>query len=211
MSNIGKLTTPSGEGASITIDNDIIKVTKNIVFDNNTLIGYTEDWPNELYLSANIDVRETESPTALGNSAFIALRNNNYTGAEGPGSFTIGLRTPATSERDSVYRTLQATTDSEELTWHYKPIETVYDIDDSYIKYSNGLLIQWLFSSSTGTDAVTVTFPIAFKTNEYRCIGVDTGSARYPIGIKKQSTSSVLVYGGEGTWGIDIIAIGRWR
>ena len=196
-SNTGKLTTPSGEGAYIEAKDDELYINKPITVES----GFDTVLKRDVTNKALVIVGGTK----MANSATLILRGIDETSYPTmPGSFAIRTR-----KADGEYGQLKGFED--DLTWNNKVIDSIYSFGNNYIQYTNGLAICWLFVSNTGTSAYTFTLPIAFKDMEYRCFGCDTGSARYSVAVQKLSTSSVNIYCGEGTWGVNVLAIGRWK
>ena len=206
--NIGKLTTPSGEGASIECTSNYLKdnETEVIIINN---IGTLRSNTSNLYKSLEL----TSDPNEwASNGAYISLRSSLAGYSPSVINLLSSLNGNITSleifPNGDIVSYIKNSTDG---TQHHRNIESIYSFSNNHIQYTNGLAICWLFVSNTGTSAYTFTLPIAFKDTEYRCFGCDTGSARYSVAVQKLSTSSVNIYCGEGTWGVNVLAIGRWK
>jgi len=74
---------------------------------------------------------------------------------------------------------------------------------DGYVKFGNGLIIQWGFSNTSGS--TTVTFPTAFTSTNYVAVGNSTGGSYVVINRNSQSTTSMTM---SNTVSFEWIAIG---
>lgn len=92
---------------------------------------------------------------------------------------------------------------------------------NGYVKFSNGLLMQWGYSSSSGIKK-SITLPLSFKNTNYKVVPVmrrtEQSTTNLTCDIYSKSVSSFVMYGlyhatdvnnGASTSGFDWIAIGE--
>ena len=91
-------------------------------------------------------------------------------------------------------------------------IESIHSSSSNYIRYTNGIAICWGTLSGTASTAY-ITFPITFANGNYRAFAIDTGGAKCATAIGSRTTSNCILYcyNSGNTWGVDWIAIGRWK
>lgn len=92
---------------------------------------------------------------------------------------------------------------------------------NGYVKFSNGLLMQWGYSSSSGIKK-SITLPLSFKNMNYKVVPVmrrtEQSTTNLTCDIYSKSVSSFVMYGlyhatdvnnGASISGFDWIAIGE--
>ena len=173
--NIGKLTTPSGEGASIELYED---GTYNISGTNSQPLTFkfgklwdhvTSNGGQEYQLTMGADRKE---------GAYLSLRTQDESNGEYKGAFFLGA-VDVSNNLSSSLRGLP----NNSLTWNNKEIEVIEEIYHKststndcnwYKKYSNGLVEMSGQLNTPSTVAansnvtVVVTLPFAMKDNNYQ-------------------------------------------
>ena len=70
----------------------------------------------------------------------------------------------------------------------------MFDFGNNYIKFPNGLIIQWgteYLSTGAGT---TINLKVAFKTVNYSVSAIDGGAGTYILGIDNHQINSFRVF-----------------
>lgn len=82
---------------------------------------------------------------------------------------------------------------------------------NGYVKFANGLILQWGAYSGTGKNGYTVSLPISYHNNHYCCVvtGYKTSMDNDPAVVGNLSLSSFNYYAGTGVSGCRFISIGR--
>lgn len=73
-------------------------------------------------------------------------------------------------------------------------VENLFNFGNNYIKFSNGLIIQWgteYLSTGAGT---TINLKVAFKTTDYSVSATDGGAGTYILGISDHQINSFRVF-----------------
>jgi len=84
------------------------------------------------------------------------------------------------------------------------PSDVVGFADDGYVKFGNGLIMQW-GQESIGDTSVDVTFPIEFPTACLNVVGTayrsnQTGGLTNALAIKTLPTTTVVVFNTATVW-----------
>ena len=84
------------------------------------------------------------------------------------------------------------------------PVDVVGFADDGYLKFDNGLIMQW-GQESIGDTSVDVTFPIEFPTACLNVVGTayrsnQTGGLTNALAIKTLPTTTLVVFNTATVW-----------
>lgn len=80
---------------------------------------------------------------------------------------------------------------------------------NGYVKFGNGIILQWGKYYVTSGSSVQITLPTAFSsTTSYGFVCTDGGSARVAMGFTRNSSTKVTIYAANSGNGGDWIAIG---
>ena len=154
--NIGKLTTPSGDGARIEVTENIININKTIRTPNGFIDVISEEAINnnlsELLISSG------DEYLAGGYIALRSLKDELL-----PGGFLVGCKNKD-NLNVSLTGHIDPNTNKAYLFFNSKLIDSIYSFGDNYIQYTNGLLICWGYIQYTLTNTI-VNFPIAYIRN----------------------------------------------
>ena len=205
--NIGKLTTPSGDGARIEVHDTKINITAPLANPSNGNLSYLND-------NKHIATILSGENNYNDGSCVLCFSNNS---TNNPGQLWLRTQTGIGPN------VLKVTTKPDELTINNKPIDTIYSSGNNYIKYTNGLLIQW------GRDYIpinsaskTISFYIPYLENDDNAYNtyissncVDVVSYIFHSYYKSASDFTVISHLSDGTllgnkyfkW----LAIGRWK
>ena len=126
--NIGRLTTPSGEGASITVypEGNLITIDGGLRFINNHEFITCDDTCYSLVLHSSV---------TNNTGAFIQLHNRNRSTYPGEVRF-------CTCNEDGSNTLFRACTDGK-LLWGGRNLEGIFSKGSNYIKYTNGLCFNF--------------------------------------------------------------------
>ena len=218
--NIGKLTTPNNDGASIEVDSNLIKINNPLEFDYRGKIRYD---PNQKWFA----IQDHYPDGDLDKGPFILLADgdkypedhtNNYQN----GAVTLCARSKGESNK-TVLAIIQRKTNNLTLNNIIDNVSTISIIDsilrqgNNYIQYTSGLLICQ--SPVIAGDEV-VTYPIPFIELPALAFGYmanDVVNARMGYAINYSNTGFTCkirnIIGGDLVTQSDIsyIAIGRWK
>ena len=178
--NIGKLTAPSGEGASIEVNSDNI-IFNNLIYFPTTPIN-TDGLRCSIVGTSNNELR------------FFANKYNSTTGINTAALFLYGSDIDSLSGQFRL-RAYNKTTDEKydligrtngDLLFNNLKIESVYSSSTNHIQYTNGLLIQWGYINQVSSAGSTVTLPIAYKDGNYGISAVRsaTGNGETNLNIR---------------------------
>ena len=228
MSNIGRLTTPSGEGASIEVNETEIIVNKNIKVNGGGYIGYNKEWPNEIVISPdNMDM----------NSSCVSIYNQQHTSKGQLNLFARNMEDDLACSLKMFYNgriryAWGSTRYTEVESWLVGIVSESYTDNYWYRKWSNGILEQgykqninitenhmaWLTKDSQVYFGTGVwTYPIPFISEPYIQVstkdiitGTVCGSC---IGdnITSINTNYYVYAGKTGSNIVHIYAYGRWE
>lgn len=89
---------------------------------------------------------------------------------------------------------------------------SVKKASNGYIKFSNGIIIQWGRVSIDATSNSTITLPTAFTSTNYKVTATiysTTATSQKNVSVYNYTTTSFIMYNGQGgTMSYDWIAIG---
>lgn len=79
--------------------------------------------------------------------------------------------------------------------------------DNGYVKFANGLIVQWGYHSTTATYDV-VYYPLAFSSRIYTSLGCDDGTARYSYSVGPDSLTTFHIAAPRSGCGVYWLAVG---
>ena len=218
--NIGKLTTPSGEGASIEIDSNLIKINNPLEFDSRGKIRYDS---NQKWM-----VLQNHYPDGdLDKGPFILLHDSDKYSKDHINDYRNGCISIA-ARYDENNKTVLSITKNKgfsniSINQVTDGIPVVSSIDSvvsngtNYIQYTSGLMLYWDYS--VNYDEV-VTYPIPFislpalsfgylsKGEQYTNIGyaVNSSTSGFTCKIRNLINDTLATQSN-----VSCLAIGRWK
>ena len=200
--NIGKLTTPSGDGASIEVHDTKINITASLTNPSNGNLSYLND-------NKHIATILSGENNYNDGSCVLCFSNNS---TNNPGQLWLRTQTGIGPN------VLKVTTKPDELTINNKQIDTIYSFGDNYIQYTNGLLLQWGAFSSQTNSVASINFYIPYikiPTVLAQVTGVSI-SGHYTIRTSSNTAYfNFITISGTGAIesgiGFKWFAIGRWK
>ena len=201
--NIGKLTTPSGDGASITVypEGSLTTIDSALRFLNDHGFITCDD---------NCDGLVLHSSTANSTGAFIQLHNRNRSTYPGEVRF-------CTCNEDGSNTLFRACTNGD-LLWGGRNLEGIYSKGSNYIQYTNGLLVQYgkIIVSNAKESIVSLHIPYInnrFNIQISRWAENPDMITEVPLFIRTNTNTSFNIYCVSAT--IDTYAnwltIGYWK
>lgn len=213
--------TPSASSSTSNLDiattgwvNDATKSTNVVHKDGTETIDGSKTFTNAIHMgtkdittpNTTITTLHIPTTTANGNGAsYMEVQNRN----DGSNASWYNI----VSNVGNQYSVVGAITDGTDC-WSFAPpsdklnsIVTTEGISKSssgYVKFGNGLIIQWLYNVQTPS---TVTLPTPFTSTNYCCASMSTGSTAHEhnISVYNKTTTTFQVANGYPS---DILVIG---
>ena len=205
MSDIGRLTTPSGEGGYIEVDNAGIIINHEIQVNDRVICKRTN-------LS---DLTLVGGNTNYG--AALVLYGSEQNKEHGAFQLCAQSIEPNEFTNESGRIWLSGKTNNE-LRWNNKLIDSIHSFGDNYIQYTNGLAICW---GTNIRSRQSITYPVSFISYPSTTYGFSSSSTAYRHiqGHNSSTTGFTMAIYDENNNLLtntdnvtsEYLAIGRWK
>ena len=207
MENIGKLTTPDGNGASIEVSDKKVYINNTLRADNIQAYGDNISCINDTsFIRINGGSEYTH-----GSHLLLTGKDFNNGVQDYLGLFELCARNDNYN-----YALIGKADKNATLAWNGKIVDTIHSFGTNHIQYTNGLLIQWNTIRIESGLSIINTFTIPFVDTSYACIPIyhtTQATANSIVAVSKTDKSYITIYRSSDNTSssISYIAIGRWK
>lgn len=203
--NIGKLTTPSGDGASIEVHDTKINITASLTNPSNGNLSYLND-------NKHIATILSGENNYNDGSCVLCFSNNS---TNNPGQLWLRTQTGIGPN------VLKVTTKPDELTINNKQIDSIYSSGSNYIQYTNGLCFNFGRTVIPANSySASITFSQSYIENQLPIANVTLASdyinsTEFKLSTTITSTQLTIYCTSNGLYNMDrninYFVIGYWK